>query len=147
MNIAYIIRGLPGSAKSTIATELAKAAIADGKSVIVHTTDDYHMIDGMYRYNPDKTSKYHKKNLLAFQRSCHKGINVVICPNTNINKDQYGIYEAYAKKCGYHVFKIIMDAFDTKKASHYTVHKVPETIIQKMKQNFEICGKRIFPKT
>lgn len=145
MKRAYLIRGLPGSGKSTIATELAKSAIADGKSAIIHTTDDYHMVNGKYCYDASKARAYHKKNLLAFQRSCRKSIDVVICPNTNINEGQYGPYEDYAKAHGYKVFKIIMDAFAVKQAGRRTAHKMPENIIRGMKCFFEVDGKRMFP--
>ena len=144
MKRAFLIRGLPGTGKSTIATELAKAAIADGLSAIIHTTDDYHMVDGEYLYDNGKAREYHKKNLRAFQTSCRKGINVVICPNTNIAQSQYGPYVIYAKKHGYKVFKIIMDDFAVGRCGKRTVHKMPENIIFGMKRSFDVDGKYIF---
>ena len=144
MRRVYIIRGLPGSGKSTIAKELAKAAVADGLSVVIHTTDDYHMVDGKYCYDPPKSKEYHRKNFLAFQCSCRKGIAVVVCPNTNIHKGQYGRYEECAKEHGYTVFKIVMDEFSIRTAGRRTEHKMPENIIYGMKKDFEFDNKAVF---
>jgi len=144
-NTAYIIRGLPGSRKSTIATELAKAALADGRSAIIHTTDDYHMVDGEYIYKPEKASQYHALNLKAFKKSCYKGINIVIYPNTNICGEQYKEYVDCAKSREYLVHILIMDEFRTAVLGRRTQHKVPASIMHCMKRSFSIGTKYLFP--
>jgi len=144
MKQVYILRGLPGSAKSTLADELAKASFYENRSVAIHTTDNYHMVNGRYQYDASKAGEYHKKNLLAFQKSCKSGIDTVICPNTNINKEQYQKYVDYAKLHDYRVTIIVMDEFRETVCGRRTEHKMPKELIYSMKQRFTIDNKYVF---
>ena len=137
--VAIIIRGLPGSGKSDMASYIGYAAHAQGKTVAIHTTDDFHMENDKYVYKPKKASEYHKQNLAQFTDSCEEGYNLVICPNTNILKSQYKPYIEAAEKNGYKVHVIIMDMFDEALAVKRTAHSVPAETIHSMKQNFNIC--------
>lgn len=59
--IVFIMRGVSGSGKSTIAKELA---YPEG---VIHSTDDYFYNEaGEYKFDPTKLSEYHEKNFQAF---------------------------------------------------------------------------------
>jgi hypothetical protein len=90
----YIMRGLPGSGKSTRAAQIAaEARAAAGASsnssvepVAVHSTDSYFIdpVSGVYVFNAEMLSVNHQKNLDAFCASLAAGVGTVIVDNTNI---------------------------------------------------------------
>jgi len=49
-----IMRGLPGSGKST------KAKLFAGEKGLIYSTDDFFIIDGKYIYDPTKIVEYHQ---------------------------------------------------------------------------------------
>jgi len=71
MNIAYIMRGVPGSGKSTVAKQLK------GRGAI-YSTDNYFCKEGVYRFDPTLLVRYHRENLEAFSFAVKHGIPVVI---------------------------------------------------------------------
>lgn len=57
MRIAYIMRGIPGSGKSTIAKIIA------GDTGKIHSTDDFFYNPyGEYCFDPKLLKEYHEKN-------------------------------------------------------------------------------------
>ena len=121
---AFIMRGLPGSGKSTIASMLSKTY--NKKDCEYHTTDSFHIVDGEYKYDAGKAHEYHDKNLVNFSNSCRHKVAAVICDNTNINSDQYQPYVDAAEKYGYTVYLMTVGDFDVDKSFERTVHKVPK---------------------
>ena len=77
MKIAYILRGVPGSGKTTLAKTLA------GSGGVIHSTDEYFMEDGVYRFTHEKLVEFHNRNFTAFKESVLAGIPVVVCDNVN----------------------------------------------------------------
>ena len=51
-----LMRGLPGSGKSTKAKKIA------GQIGVVFSTDDFFMVNGQYKYDPKMIGEYHQKN-------------------------------------------------------------------------------------
>lgn len=128
---AFIMRGVPGSGKSTVAKTLV------GEKGKIHSTDEYFYQDGIYRFEPRKLSEYHDRNFLAFEMSLAAGIDTVICDNTNIVKQWYYRYVCAANKYGYMVAFIVMPHPDPKIAAARNAHNVPEHIIRRMIANWE----------
>ena len=54
------MRGIPGSGKSTTAKKIA------GETGKIHSTDNYFMVDGEYRFDPKKLKENHEANYNAF---------------------------------------------------------------------------------
>ena len=132
MKTAFIMRGIPGSGKSTVAELLATTS----KSSIIHSTDNYHMVNGKYKFNKDMLWIFHQKNLEAFEKSCKNGKKIVICDNTNIKKSFFSKYVTVAKKYGYKVFLIIVGDFKVSECYKRNRHKVPLKMVKGMKDNF-----------
>lgn len=97
-----IMRGIPGSGKST----KAKSLVGEG---IIHSTDD--LIEAMGDYNGyfkrmieskdwSKHGKTHKTNLLNAKKSMEEGISPVIIDNTNIKAFEPKKYIEVALKMG-----------------------------------------------
>lgn len=101
---AVILIGVSGSGKSTKARALAEAALSEGLSVEIHSTDNYFIgSDGVYRFDKDQLSYNHGLNLDAFQRSCREGVDLVVCDNTNLLHEHRWRYVMAALSEGYEV--------------------------------------------
>ncbi len=120
-----IVRGLPGSGKSTVASRLAQ------ECGFVHLeTDKLFMINGEYVFDANKLTEYHE----ATQKACDElralGFDVIVS-NTFVNEWEIEKYEnpdVIIRCCDY----------------YEGIHNVPEEIIQKMSENMvdikdEIC--------
>jgi len=136
--IAYILRGLPGSGKSTIARELAAKADA----VICSTDNYFYDADGNYTFAPDLLSVNHKKNKEEFERACKLGREVVICDNTNTRKWEYDYYVKVAEQYGYQVHILIVgnpkDPAHVEECIKRNIHGVPAETIRRMSDRFEL---------
>lgn len=98
-----IMRGIPGSGKST----KAKSLVDKG---IIHSTDDLIELSGDYREffakmiasgNYKSLSQMHSKNLQNAIESMKAGISPVIIDNTNIKKNEPKAYVKAALELGY----------------------------------------------
>lgn len=134
-----IMRGLPGSGKSTRAREL------QGEGVI-HATDSY-LTDpntGEYKFDPEKIKDYHQQNLEDAIKSMEAGISPVIIDNTNVQKWEFEKYLDAAEVNGYDV------KFETLDPTNYSedfirelaerqkkTHNVPEQVIIDMLKRWE----------
>lgn len=138
--IAYILIGVPGSGKSTRAQELMRDALAvPGASAVIHSTDQYFMVEGEYKFDPNKLGGYHMRNLDAFKASLDEGITCVICDNTNVRARDRRPYKDAARGRGYEVQEVVVGTFDEE---HYRIyakrnsHGVPLDVIQKMGERY-----------
>jgi predicted ABC-type ATPase len=131
LKIAYIMRGVPGSGKSTVAKSLL-----NGNGVI-HSTDDLFYVGEEYCFDPAKLPEYHRQNYEAFCCSLEKGAPVVICDNTNVKKSHFMWYVEAAQKAGYIVAIIFMPHPDPEVAAARNIHKVPAHTIQRMIKQWE----------
>src|SRR5258708_3097523 len=131
MKTAYIMRGVPGSGKSTIAKKLA------GEKGVVHSTDSYFYIDGAYRHDASKLREYHKLNLGAFCASLKADIPIVICDNTNVKYWNFTQYVKAAHEAGYIVAYVTLPHPSPEVAAQRTIHNVPPDVIREMIRGWE----------
>lgn len=119
---AYILRGLPGSGKSTFTNTL--------KGVTICSADQYFMVDGEYRYEGSKIGLAHKASLKKFVEALMRGEDVV-CDNTNCSHLEMGAYVAVAAAMGatveIHTFMVPPEVSVAR-----NTHGVPENAIRSM---------------
>lgn len=97
MPTCIIMRGLPGSGKSSLAANLN----ADLHGIIC-SADDYFMVDGEYRYDPAKIKKAHAACRQKFERALAERQDVVV-DNTHSRTWEYLPYVEAAREAGYKV--------------------------------------------
>lgn len=136
MRTVIIMRGIPGSGKSTMADILAAGASKRGYIARIHSTDDLCYVNGEYQWSAELAHERHKKNLENFKESLELGINMVICDNTNIKWRDYKAYEQEAKAHDYDVIHINMPMINPKEAAERTTHNVPVDVIERMMMNW-----------
>lgn len=98
-----ILRGLPGSGKSTLSDKIVKSLGEKGIKVDIFSTDNYHIDpDGVYRFKIDKIGDFHKENKKAFlawvqnETESRKKLlitpSVAIVDNTNLTEGEIAFY-------------------------------------------------------
>ena len=123
MKTLYIIRGLPGSGKSTWArTQL---------HVKPFEADDFFMRDGVYRYVADMVPRAHEFCVRRCETAMKNGQEVIAVANTFIRKWEYNKYLDLAAKYGYDVVIHVC------KGNYMNIHNVPDEAIAKMRERFE----------
>ena len=135
--IRYILRGLPGTGKSTLAKKLNDMGA-------IFSTDDLFMVDGEYQFDPSKLGEYHAENLrlaTAFMERFAPHTTPAICviDNTNTQHWEYEGYVEAAKENGFMVQVISVDwkEEDIPLYAERNSHGVPEDAIRRMAERWE----------
>jgi predicted kinase len=132
--ILYIVRGVPGSGKSTFALNLV------GSDFLVCEADKYFMVDGEYKFDGSKLKEAHESCRARVEMYMHDSTmndqfyGEIAVSNTFTQEWEMQPYLDLAKKYGYMVFSIIVENRHDGKNSH----GVPEDRLQAMKDRFEI---------
>lgn len=139
MKTAIILRGLPGSGKSTVANLLGVGySDVPNPPKVIHSTDSYfYDKDGNYNFDPNMLKVYHPQNLTAFTNSCKAGIGLVILDNTNTEHWEYEKYVEVAEENGYQVHIITVGDFNVEHCVERNTHGVPMHAINRMKQRWQ----------
>lgn len=140
--ICYILRGLPGTGKSTLAHHL-KTNMEDVCEIF--STDDLFMIDGKYRFDISKLREYHLKNLQNvgefMRRTDRQDLKHSICivDNTNTRHCEYEKYVKMAERFDFRVqvISIAWDESDIPLYAERNLHGVPEEKIRCMANRWE----------
>jgi adenylate kinase family enzyme len=128
--ILYIVRGIPGSGKSTFAKTLGG----------IHIEADQYFMDGEGNYNFDGSKiklahEYCRAQTGAWMSSDGLQVNVdkIVVSNTFTQEWEMEPYFELAKKYGYKVFSLIVE----NRHGGTNEHNVPEDKIEQMKNRFE----------
>jgi predicted kinase len=122
-----IVRGLPGSGKSTFARFLANPEF-------ICTADDYLMENGKYVWSSEKIGIAHKKCQAKCEEIMRLKFPRIVVANTSTSERELRPYQDLAKKYDYKVFSIIVE----KRHDEKNIHNMPEENIQKMLERFSI---------
>ena len=129
--ILYIVRGIPGSGKSTFAKTLGG----------IHIEADQYFVDADGNYNFDGSKiklahEYCKGQTKAWMKTDGDQVSVdkIVVSNTFTQEWEMESYFELAKQYGYKVFSIVVE----NRHGGTNVHNVPEDKIEQMKNRFEI---------
>ena len=138
--ICYILRGLPGTGKSTLAKNLRDSH----RNARVFSTDNLFMVDGEYQFDPSKLGEYHALNLRQatdFMERRKRSEPDVLCiiDNTNTQHWEYEKYVEAAKENGFmvHIISVDWKQEDIPLYAERNTHGVPEEAIQRMADRWE----------
>lgn len=125
----YLIRGVPGSGKSSLAMQLFNAGL-------VHQTleaDDWMYEDGLYVFKPENLSYSHQMCQHYTRVSLIEGRSVAVS-NTSTTEKEVETYRKIAEECNANFVSLIVE----NRHGGTNIHNVPEDKIQQMKQRFII---------
>ncbi len=126
MRDLIIVRGLPGSGKTTVAEKFGRA---------ICCADDY-VTDrnGNYNWSPNTIGASHAWSQRKCARFMKANIETVVVANTTTTEREMKPYVDLAKKYGYRVFSIIVE----NRHGGKNVHNVPEETMDKMNERFNV---------
>lgn len=138
MKTLVIMRGLPGSGKSTYIQD----QYMTGESVLINTmvcsADQFFMKDGQYCFNPKLLKQAHETCKFNAATAMQKGVELVIIDNTNTQKWEYEDYLHMAAKHGYDVrIQVVGNTTDLELYAKRNTHGVPLTALQRMAARWE----------
>jgi predicted kinase len=127
--ILFIVRGLPGSGKSTFAKTLG------GKHF---ETDNFFMVDGEYKFDVTKLKAAHEWCQNSVNTAMILNIttdlnNTIVVSNTFTQEWEMKPYFDMAETYGYRVFTLIVE----NRHGGVNQHGVPEDKLEIMKNRFE----------
>lgn len=123
--ILFIVRGLPGSGKSTFASTI---------SGVHFEADQFFMQDGSYKFDPSRLKDAHAWCLSQVELMMRGSESRIAVSNTFTQEWEMSSYYDLAKKHGYDVFSIIVE----NRHGGKNTHGVPDDKIQIMKDRFQI---------
>ena len=130
MKTLYIVRGVPGSGKSTFAKSIGGIHIE---------ADQFFMENGKYNFDITKIKlahKYCKNQTEAWMKTDGVQVNndKIVVSNTFTQEWEIEPYFELAEKYGYRVFSLIVENRHDGK----NIHDVPEDKLEQMKNRFEV---------
>lgn len=134
MKKLYIVRGLPGSGKSTFAEALV------GSDFLVCEADKYFMVDGEYKFDASKLKEAHESCRARVEMYMHDSAmndqfyREIAVSNTFTQEWEMQAYLDLAKKYDYMVFTVIVE----NRHGGINQHGVPIDKLEQMKNRFEI---------
>jgi predicted kinase len=123
--ILIIMQGASGSGKSTRAKELAQQYNA-----VVFGSDEFFIVDGVYKFNPKMLGLYHKKNQERTKLALQEGKSVIV-DNTNTQKWEAKPYVQAAVELGVKVMFVRCDG------QYKNIHGVPDEKVLQMRNRLE----------
>jgi predicted kinase len=123
--ILYIVRGIPGSGKSTFAKTLGGTH---------HETDNFFMVDGEYKFDVTKLKAAHEWCQNKVKTDMMVGREKIVVSNTFTQEWEMEYYLELAKTYGYKTFSIVVE----NRHGGVNDHNVPDEVLTKMRDRFEI---------
>ncbi|KAM8803166.1 NEDD4-binding protein 2-like 1 isoform 1-T1 [Rhynchonycteris naso] len=133
----YLLRGLPGSGKTTLARQLQH----DFPRALIFSTDDFFFReDGAYEFNPDFLEEAHEWNQKRARKAMRNGISPIIIDNTNLHAWEMKPYAVMALENNYEVIFREPETrwkFNVQELARRNIHGVPREKIHRMKERYE----------
>ena len=125
MQVLIMMQGASGSGKSFVANALQLATGAE-----ICSTDYYHFVDGVYKFQPEKLGFFHKRNFERCQALLREGKSVIV-DNTNIEAAHAKPYIEFAKSLGVAVQVVRVSG------RFGNVHGVPAEKVEQMRTRMQ----------
>ena len=126
----YLIRGLPGSGKSTFAKALEFSGVV---SIVIEADKLMKDESGNYKFDASKLPQHHLWCQQTAIKLLNKGVSVAVSNTSTTEKEVY-VYQKIAEETNANFFSVIVE----NRHDGVNIHDVPEDKIQKMKYRFSI---------
>jgi predicted ABC-type ATPase len=123
----FILRGIPGSGKSTIAESI------NPKGYNVEA-DMYFTVDDKYIFDPSMLGEAHKWCNSMVEEWMNEEVSKIVVSNTFTQEWEMAPYFKMAEEKGYVVHSLIVE----NRHNGTNAHNVPSSSIERMKNRFEV---------
>lgn len=130
MNELILLRGLPGSGKSTVANLIG----ARGAGYAHFEADMFFMQDGEYKFEPSKLKLAHNWCMIQTEKAMVDDTAIVIVSNTFTQEWEMEHYYELAKRYNYRVTSLVVE----NRHGGVNVHNVPEDKVEAMRTRFQL---------
>lgn len=133
-----IMRGLPGSGKSTKAREYGGTIVS---------ADDYFMQDDKYMFDPNQLGAAHNQSKNKCEEAMKRGDPTIVVDNTNVRARDYKDYVKLAEQYGYDVEidSVGTGGMAVEELAERNKHGVPLSTIENMVEKWE--GEPLYPES
>lgn len=142
----YIIRGLPGSGKTTYAKKLLDAERANNSNTAMFAADDYFYRNGEYVFEPEKLKKAHELCQSNTRSAMAFGASIIAVHNTFTTQWEVDPYLKLASEYRYRV--IVINMFDgeltDEELARRNTHGVPVSSIRRMRDRWEEVSDAVY---
>jgi hypothetical protein len=125
----YLIRGLPGSGKSTFAWQLFKNRLVQR----MYEADDYFTDAGVYQFDPTKLEQAHQQCKRNTWLALYEGMSVSVS-NTSCAEWEVETYATIAKETEANFVSIILENRHDGK----NIHGCPDAKVEQMERKFSV---------
>lgn len=125
----YLIRGVPGSGKSTFAQSLLDSRLVQR----IYEADDYFTQNGVYQFDPTQLEAAHNQCKRNTWLALYEGISVAVS-NTSCAEWEVEIYAKIAQGTEANFVSIILENRHEGK----NIHGCPDAKVEQMKRKFSI---------
>lgn len=124
-----LLRGLPGSGKTTFVGDLLDAGMIDYE----YSADEWFDLCNNGEFDPDLLIEAHTWCRKSVEDRVSKGYTVAV-HNTSTTEAEVKTYQDIAKKYGVQFVSLIVE----NRHGNKSVHNVPETTMEKMRKRFSV---------
>ena len=131
--IFYIVRGLPSSGKSTVASNIVGA-----ENNIAADDYFYQLGNGEYAFDPTKLHLAHKWCYSTLETKMESGEPLLAVSNTSTRESDVRSYYELGAKWGYQVFVITVEKWHTSSNNHNVPVETMDRMESQLKQSIKL---------
>jgi predicted kinase len=125
----FLIRGSPGSGKSTFAWQLLRGRLVDR----IFEADEYFVQNGVYQFDPALLEQAHQQCKRNTWLALYEGISVAVS-NTSCAEWEVESYQTIARETEANFVSLIAENRNNTK----NIHGCPDDKVEQMKKKFSI---------
>jgi uridine kinase len=125
----YLIRGVPGSGKSTFAWKLLRGRLVDR----IFEADEYFVQNGVYQFDPTLLEQAHQQCKRNTWLALYEGMSVAVS-NTSCAEWEVESYQTIARETEANFVSLISENRHEGK----NIHGCPDAKVEQMKQKFSV---------
>jgi predicted kinase len=130
MKNLILLRGLPGSGKSTVADLIG----AKGAGYAHFEADMFFMQDGVYKFDASKLQLAHNWCMIQTEKAMADDTSIIIVSNTFTQNWEMDFYYEKAKYYDYRVMSLVVE----NRHNGVNQHGVPEDKLEIMRKRFDL---------